>query len=50
MFAWPFFFCALHAHGGIAGGLLVPVGYLADGLGEGVDDDVGFAVAEALDG
>ena len=30
--------------------LVVPVGDLLKGLGEGVDDDVGFAAAEALDG
>jgi hypothetical protein len=44
------FFCALHAHAGVAGGLLMPMCDLPDRLGQGVDDDAGFAVAEALDG
>ena len=45
----PFLF-ALHAYGGASGGLLAPEGDLPEGLGESVDDDGGFAVAEALDG
>lgn len=45
----PFFLCALAAHGRVAG-RLGPVGDLLEGLGEGVDDDVGLAVAEAFDG
>ena len=40
----------LHADGGAPGGLLAPEGDLPDGLGESVDDDGGFSVAEALDG
>jgi hypothetical protein len=35
---------------GIDGGLLMPVCDLPDRLGQGVDDDCGSAVAEALDG
>lgn len=41
--------CGLHAHVGIAGGL-GPVGDLLEGLGQGVDDDGGFAAAEAFNG
>ena len=33
----------------VADGLLMPVCDLPDRLGQGVDDDGGFAVAEALD-
>ena len=43
-------FLALDAYAGIAGGLLLPVADLLEGLGEGVDDDIGLAVAETLDG
>ena len=45
----PFYF-DLHPDGGASGGLLAPEGDLPDGLGESVDDDGGFADAEALDG
>ena len=41
--------CGLHANGGIGSGL-GPAGDLYEGLGEGVDDDVGFSAAEAFDG
>jgi hypothetical protein len=34
----------------MAGGLLMPVCGLSDRLGEGVDNDGGSTVAEALDG
>jgi hypothetical protein len=47
--AWSLFLCGLAVHGGEAGGL-GPIGDLPDGLGEGDNDDVGSAVAEALDG
>ena len=45
-----FVFRALHLHTGMAGGLLMPVCDLPDRLGQGVDNDGGSAVAEALDG
>lgn len=42
-------FSGSHAHVGIAGGLLLPMGDLLESLGERVDDDIGPAVAETLD-
>src|SRR5277367_3461315 len=45
-----FVFRALHLHTGMAGGLLMPVCDLPNRLAQGVDNDGGSAVAEALDG
>ena len=50
MIAWSFFLCASHAHGGIAGGLLMPTHDLPEGLGHGVDDDGRFAAAKPFYG
>ena len=44
------FFAQLQADMGVADGLSMPLRDMPDGLSEGVDDDGGFAVAEALDG
>ena len=48
--AWPFSFVGYGADGRISGGLHMPVIDLLEGLGEGVDDQSGSSIAEALDG